>query len=292
MINKVIRLIIPRDNLISMDELISTFQTAQLRILSHQAIHLDINTPTCRCIEITLDPSNEWTEMTSQTLTKTLGIDIFTQPTFSPTIKLAAFDMDSTVIKIEVIDELARAHGVYDQVSRITERVVGGEMSFKDGFRERMSLLKGLAQERLKDIADTIPYTPGADTLFQYLNKKGIQSLLISGGFNYFAKIVQQTLNINHIYANSLDIMDNVITGEVTSEIVGSQEKAYYFKESCKSLHIPLSDTLAVGDGANDIPMAKSAGISVGFRPKLSLKKVVDYAIEYVGLDGLIYLFE
>ncbi|MCB1649172.1 MAG: phosphoserine phosphatase SerB [Pseudomonadales bacterium] len=204
--------------------------------------------------------------------------------------RLVVFDMDSTLIDAEVIDELAKAAGVGEQVAAITERAMRGELDFQESFRERMALLKGLPESTLEQIAQTLRLTEGAETLITQLRRLGYKTAILSGGFSYFAQGLQKRLGIDYVYANSLPIRDGLVTGEVELPIVDGQRKAMLLRELAQREGISLEQTIAVGDGANDLPMLSTAGLGVAFRAKPLVKQSAKQAISNIGLDGILYL--
>ncbi|MGN5519441.1 phosphoserine phosphatase SerB [Halopseudomonas sp. Lyrl_26] len=221
-----------------------------------------------------------------------LNVDIAFQQdsVFRRNRRLVVFDMDSTLIDAEVIDELAKAAGVGDQVAAITERAMRGELDFKASFRERMALLKGLPETVLEDIAQSLRLTEGAETLISQLRRLGYKTAILSGGFSYFAERLQQRLGIDYVYANALPIRDGVVTGEVEEPIVDGERKALLLRELAQREGISLEQTIAVGDGANDLPMLSIAGLGVAFRAKPLVKQSAKQAISTLGLDGILYL--
>jgi phosphoserine phosphatase len=204
--------------------------------------------------------------------------------------RLAVFDMDSTLIEAEVIDELAKAAGVGEQVSAITERAMRGELDFAASFRERLALLKGLPEAVLADIGDSLRLTEGAETLFSELRRLGYKTAILSGGFSYFAKQLQAKLGIDYVFANELQIVDGVVTGVAVEPIVDAQRKADLLRELAAKEGLRLEQTIAVGDGANDLPMLAIAGLGVAFRAKPLVKQSAKQAISTLGLDGILYL--
>jgi len=221
-----------------------------------------------------------------------LNVDIAFQrdTVFRRNRRLAVFDMDSTLIEAEVIDELAKAAGVGEQVAAITERAMQGELDFSASFRERLALLEGLSEKVLQSVGDSLRLTEGAETLFAELKRLGYKTAILSGGFTYFAKQLQAKLGIDYVYANELEIVDGKLTGRAIEPIVDAQRKADLLKELAEKEGLRLEQTIAVGDGANDLPMLGLAGLGVAFRAKPMVKKSARQAISTLGLDGILYL--
>ncbi len=226
------------------------------------------------------------------TLAQELNVDIaFQQDSiFRRNRRLVVFDMDSTLIDAEVIDELAKAAGVGEQVAQITERAMRGELDFQASFRERMALLKGLPESTLEQVAQSLRLTEGAETLLGQLRRLGYKTAILSGGFTYFAERLQQQLGIDYVFANTLLIENGLVTGEVLEPIVDGQRKADLLRELAQRERISLEQTIAVGDGANDLPMLSIAGLGVAFRAKPLVKQSAKQAISTLGLDGILYL--
>jgi len=204
--------------------------------------------------------------------------------------RLIVFDMDSTLIQVEVIDELARAAGIGEQVSAITESAMRGEIDFKESFHRRLALLEGLDESVLKGIAESLPITEGADRLISNLKKLGYQVGILSGGFTYFAHYLQKKLGIDFVGANTLDIEDGKLTGIVKGDIVDGAKKAELLQEMAAKMGIGMEQTIAVGDGANDLPMLGLAGLGVAFHAKPVVRENAQHAISTLGLDGILYL--
>jgi phosphoserine phosphatase len=221
-----------------------------------------------------------------------LNVDIAFQEDslFRRNRRLAVFDMDSTLIEAEVIDELAKAAGVGDRVSEITERAMAGELDFRASFKERLALLKGLDVGVLDSIGASLRLTEGAETLFAELKRLGYKTAILSGGFTYFAKQLQAKLGIDYVFANELEVVDGKVTGVAIEPIVDAQRKADLLKELAHKEGLRLEQTIAVGDGANDLPMLAIAGLGVAFRAKPLVKQSAKQAISTLGLDGVLYL--
>ncbi|MFK3798108.1 phosphoserine phosphatase SerB [Pseudomonas sp. NPDC088444] len=221
-----------------------------------------------------------------------LNVDIAFQQdsVFRRNRRLAVFDMDSTLIEAEVIDELAKAHGVGDRVSEITERAMRGELDFRASFKERLALLKGLDIKVLDEIGAALRLTEGAETLFAELKRLGYKTAILSGGFTYFARQLQAKLGIDYVFANELEVVDGKCTGVAVEPIVDAQRKADLLRELAEKEGLSLEQTIAVGDGANDLPMLAIAGLGVAFRAKPLVKQSAKQAISTLGLDGVLYL--
>ncbi|WP_067866587.1 phosphoserine phosphatase SerB [Neptuniibacter marinus] len=205
--------------------------------------------------------------------------------------RLVVFDMDSTLIEAEVIDELAKEAGVGTQVAEITEAAMRGEIDFNESFRRRMALLKGLDVSVLEAIAERLPMTEGAEELVSNLKVLGFKTAILSGGFTYFASRLQDKLGFDYVYANELDIDETgKVTGEVKGAIVNGERKAELLREIAQKEGIRLEQTIAVGDGANDLPMLSIAGLGIAFRAKPLVRESAKQAISTLGLDGILYL--
>ncbi|MBU2986095.1 phosphoserine phosphatase SerB [Saccharophagus degradans] len=225
-------------------------------------------------------------------LASKLDVDIAFQQDnmFRRTRRLVCFDMDSTLIEAEVIDELAKAAGVGDEVIAITEAAMRGELDFKESFTRRMALLKGLDVSVLESIAATLPITEGAEHLISSLRKLGYKTAILSGGFNYFGQYLQSKLGIDYVFANELEVVDGKVTGRVTGQIVDGARKAELLRELAAKEQISLEQVVAVGDGANDLPMLSIAGLGIAFRAKPLVKAEAKQAISTLGLDAILYL--
>ena len=204
--------------------------------------------------------------------------------------RLVCFDMDSTLIEAEVIDELAKAAGVGDEVVAITEAAMAGELDFNESFTRRMALLKGLDESVLEKIANQLPLTEGAERLVATLNRLGYKTAILSGGFNYFGRFLQKKLGIDYVFANELEISEGKVTGRVTGEIVNGARKAELLRELAQKESLDLEQVVAVGDGANDLPMLSIAGLGIAFRAKPLVKAEAKQSISNLGLDAILYL--
>ena len=204
--------------------------------------------------------------------------------------RLICFDMDSTLIQTECIDELAIRAGVGDQVKAITERAMRGEIDFKESFKERVALLKGLDVSVMQDIAEKLPITEGVDRLMSVLKRYGYKIAILSGGFTFFGEYLQRKYGIDYMYANELEIDDNgKLTGNYVGEIVDGHRKAELLKLIAQVEKVNLAQTIAVGDGANDLPMISEAGLGIAFHAKPRVQANAKQSINTIGLDGVLY---
>jgi phosphoserine phosphatase len=204
--------------------------------------------------------------------------------------RLVCFDMDSTLIQAEVIDKLAELAGVGDRVKAITEAAMQGEIDFNESFKRRMRLLKGLSEEVLQEVAQNLPITKGAHRLISTLKSYGFKTAILSGGFTYFGKYLQRELGIDYVYANQLEIKEGVLTGGYLGDIVDGNKKATYLEEIAKKEGIDIGQTIAIGDGANDLAMINLAGLGIAFHAKPTVKENAQSSISSIGLDGVLYL--
>lgn len=204
--------------------------------------------------------------------------------------RLVCFDMDSTLIQAEVIDELAKYAGAGQQVAEITEQAMRGELDFSESFVRRVGLLKGLPAETLHKVANELPLTEGAERLFVTLRKYGFKTAILSGGFTYFGQYLQKKLGIDYVYANELEMADNRLTGRHCGPIVDGARKALLLTEIANKEGIHLQQVVAIGDGANDLPMLSLAGLGIAFHAKPKVKESANHAISHIGLDAILYL--
>lgn len=202
---------------------------------------------------------------------------------------LICFDMDSTLIETEVIDELAIRAGVGDQVKAITEAAMRGEIDFCESFRQRCALLKGLDVSVMQEIAENLPITEGVDRLMRILKKVGFKIAILSGGFTYFGNFLKQKYNIDYVYANELEIENGKLTGNYVGDIVDGKRKAELLRLIAQVENVDIRQTVAVGDGANDLPMISIAGLGIAFHAKPKVKATAKQSISTIGLDGILY---
>lgn len=204
--------------------------------------------------------------------------------------RLICFDMDSTLIQAECIDELARRHGVYEQVAAITESAMRGEIDFRESFSRRVALLKGLDVSVMRDIAEHLPITEGTDRLMSVLKTCGYKIAILSGGFTFFGEYLQRRYGIDYVYANELEVgEDGKLTGRYVGEIVDGRRKADLLKLIAQTEKVNLAQTIAVGDGANDLPMLMEAGLGIAFHAKPRVKASARQSLSTIGLDGVLY---
>lgn len=225
-------------------------------------------------------------------LTQEMNVDISFQEDniFRRNRRLVCFDMDSTLIESEVIDELARRAGVYERVAAITERAMLGELDFDQSLKQRVSLLAGLPETVLNEVAASLKLTEGAEKLIKSLRGLRLKTAIISGGFTYFGHYLQERLGIDYVYSNELEIADGRLTGRVTGEIVNAKRKAELLRATAEREGIRLEQVIAVGDGANDLPMLSTAGLGIAFRAKPIVRESAEHAISNLGLDSILYL--
>lgn len=277
-------------------------------VLAHQRMNIDVierlsgreslaaDAPSQRaCVEFSLsgepeDPYSLRAALMAVTHEHDVDIAFQAETMFRRNRRLVVFDMDSTLIQVEVIDELAKARGAGDEVARITEAAMRGELDFAQSFTKRLGLLKGLEEEKVKAIGASLPLTDGAERLIGTLKRLGYKTAIVSGGFSYFGAILKTKLGIDHVFANELEIVNGAVTGAVKGTIVDGKRKAELLKEIAAKEDIALEQVIAVGDGANDLPMLGLAGLGIAFNAKPIVRQTAKQSISTLGLDGILYL--
>ena len=225
-------------------------------------------------------------------LSKKLNYDISLQEDtiYRRSRRLICFDMDSTLIETEVIDELADRAGVGKQVREITESAMRGEIDFEESFKRRVALLKGLDISVMKEIAENLPVSEGLDRLMEVLKRSGYKTAILSGGFTYFGNYLKQKYHFDYVYANELEVgPDGKLTGNYVGDIVDGKRKKELLRLLAQVENINIAQTIAVGDGANDLPMLSEAGLGIAFHAKPKVKAEASQSLSTIGIDGILY---
>lgn len=236
------------------------------------------------------DPERLKRSLLAQAMRASFDVSLQREGLYRRSKRLVVMDMDSTLIRIEVIDELARAAGVGPQVAQITERAMQGEMDYDESLRQRVSLLKGLDVKVLDQIAADLPLTEGAETLVRVLKRLGYRIAVISGGFSRAADALKRRLSLDYAFSNNLEIEQGKLTGKVVGPIVNANRKAELLELIAQLEGVVLDQVIAVGDGANDILMLERAGLGIAFRAKSKLREAADTSLSGAGLDAILYL--
>ncbi len=278
------------------------------RIISSQQLNIDTITRLSGRIDLNVEPINnkavvefsvrgtpidaEIMKSDFMELSSKIGIDIAFQEDniFRRNRRLVCFDMDSTLIQTEVIDELADRAGVGAKVRKITESAMRGEIDFNESFIKRVSTLKGLSESVMKEVAENLPITEGAERLMKTLNKYGYKTAILSGGFNYFGNYLKSKLGVDYVFSNELEIKKGKLTGKHVGDIVDGKRKAELLKLLAFKEDIHLDQVIAVGDGSNDLPMLQLAGLGIAFHAKPKVIAGADNSISTIGLDAILYM--
>ncbi len=278
------------------------------RLVADQGLNIDVITrlsgrpkrttdggPTRACVEFSLrgDPSDPH-ELKARLLdlSNRLDLDLAWQrdDAFRRIRRVVALDMDSTLLQAEVIDEIAKEAGVGEQVSAVTEAAMRGEIDFDESLRQRVAALEGLPESVLPKIAARLELTEGAERLLSNLKRFGYRTAILSGGFTYFAEYLRERLDIDHIHANELEIMKGKLTGRVVGQIVNAQRKAALLEQLAADMGIDCEQTIAIGDGANDLPMLSRAGLGIAFHAKPIVRESARHQVSTLGLDAVLYM--
>jgi len=203
--------------------------------------------------------------------------------------RLIVFDMDSTLIQAEVIDEMAAVHGIGDKVRKITERAMNGELNFDEALRERVALLKGLERKKMEEIFDRLPLTPGVEKFIKTIKALGFKTAIVSGGFRYFAENLKNKLGMDYAFANDLEFEGDVLSGKVKGQIINAHQKAFILELLAQQEQIHLEQVVAVGDGANDLPMLAKAGLGIAFHAKDKVKKEARHQMSHGPMTTILY---
>ncbi|PWG64606.1 phosphoserine phosphatase SerB [Sediminicurvatus halobius] len=265
-----------------------------VRLSGRSALH-DDDRGSRACLELTLrgEPADaDAMKAEFLSISEEMDVDISFQEDnfYRRNRRLVVFDMDSTLIREEVIDELAWEAGAGEAVSRVTAAAMRGEIDFSESLRQRVALLEGLEESVLERVAERLTLTEGAERLLKTLRTLGYRTAVISGGFDYFGRRLQRRLRLDYVHANRLEIVDGRLTGRVLGEIVDGERKAALLREIAAEEGIELAQVIAVGDGANDLPMLRVAGLGIAFHAKPLVQKSARQAISTIGLDGVLYL--
>lgn len=281
---------------------------AVTRLMADQGLNIDVITrlsgrpmretddqPTRACVEFSLrgDPRDTHAMKASLLeLSSNLNLDLAWQrdDAFRRNRRVVALDMDSTLLQAEVIDELAKEAGVGEQVSAITEAAMRGELDFDESLRRRVGSLAGLDESVLPMIAERLQLTEGAERLLRHLKRIGYRTAILSGGFTYFGNHLKAKLQIDHVFANELEIIDGKLTGNVIGPIVNAQRKADLLEQLAANEGIDRKQTIAIGDGANDLPMLSRAGLGIAFHAKPIVREEAEHQVSTLGLDAVLYL--
>jgi phosphoserine phosphatase len=265
------------------------FDDAPLKLIKNSRITVDARREQAKDRAIDVYTSNPIPKIVMDNVRETFKIDIICQNADTRHKTLFMADMDATMVVEETLDELAAHAGIKDQIMAITARAMNGELDFKQALQERVKLLKGLPAQALLDTASTMTYTPGGALLLKTLKANNVYCVLVSGGFTYFTQKVADALGFNANHGNTLNISNNALDGTVAMPILDKDFKKLCLQDTAKKLKTTENFSVAIGDGANDLPMLEAAGLGVGFQAKPLLRDALPNHILYNGLDALIY---
>lgn len=241
----------------------------------------------------TVPKSIDWNETKSELLKIStdhqIDVAFLKDNIFRRSKRLIVFDMDSTLIQAEVIDEMGKVHGVGEQIAEVTEKAMNGEIDFNEALKERVSKLKGLEVEKMKEILDTLPLTPGVEEFIATIKSLGYKVAVISGGFSFFANALKDKLGLDYAFANELKIIDGKLTGELEGTIVNAEQKAMLTKLIAQQEGINMEQVVAIGDGANDLPMLAAAGLGIAFHAKEIVKKKASQHMSHGPMTSILY---
>lgn len=264
------------------------------RLTGRAPLDEDVESKTRACVEFSVrgnpvDLPLMQAEFMKLSATEDFDISLQEDTMYRRCRRLVCFDMDSTLIETEVIDELAMRAGVGDRVKEITARAMRGEIDFDESFRERVALLKGLDESVMREIAENLPVTEGVGRMMEVLKRAGFKTAILSGGFTYFGNYLKRRFGFDYVYANELEICNGCLTGRYLGEIINGRRKAELLRLLAQVENINIAQTIAVGDGANDLPMLNTAGLGIAFHAKPKVKATAGQSISTIGLDGVLY---
>ncbi len=238
------------------------------------------------------NPEDSKSKLNTTQLSERFEMDFNFSPTHLAPIKLAVFDMDSTLIQAEVIDEMALLHGVGEEVALITKKAMNGELDFNQSLLARVHLLKGLNRLKLETLNQKLPLMPGVQSFISFLHSKKVTTAVVSGGFSFFAHQLKEKLHLHHAFAHELEFLNDQLTGNILGPIINGETKKQIVMKLQNDQQLSMSQVMCVGDGANDIPMIKIAGVGAAVHGKPILKKESSFIIDYTDMSFLKFLWD